>query len=121
MKLNEQDLINKGFVRQVDGSWAKRPVPVGAVEVPVRKPDSPQALDNGNATRKERPKSVVICLVRVGKRFIDSDNFAGGAKPLRDAIASSLGVDDGSECLEWEYEQVRTRGPEGVIVLISTK
>ena len=119
--MNETDLIDKGFRRQPDGSWAKRPVPVGAVEVPVRKPDSTQALDYSHESREVRPKSVGICLIRVGKRFIDSDNFAGGAKALRDAIASSLGVDDADKRIEWEYEQVRTRGPEGVIVLISLR
>lgn len=49
---------------------------------------------------------------------MDDDNLAGGCKPLRDAIAESLGVDDGDPRVEWEVEQVQTRGREFVLVRV---
>lgn len=43
--MNEQDLLKAGYRQQPDGSWAKRPVPVGAVE--ANRPERPpiQTLD----------------------------------------------------------------------------
>ncbi len=37
-------------------------------------------------------------------------------KPIRDAIACNLSIDDGSELISWEYGQCETKGTEGVIV-----
>ena len=42
----------------------------------------------------------------------------GATKALRDAIAASLGCDDGSERLHWQYSQVHTTGDEGCLVKI---
>lgn len=40
-------------------------------------------------------------------------------KPLTDAIAASLGVDDADPRLSWEYGQQQTRGEEGVFVKVA--
>lgn len=50
--------------------------------------------------------------------MLDSDNLAGGMKHLRDAIAATLGMDDGDSRLRWCYGQVQTHGGEGVMVSV---
>lgn len=52
---------------------------------------------------------------------MDSDNFIAGAKPLRDAIAKSLGVDDGDPRLRWSYGEALSPGPAGVLVIVSAQ
>ena len=54
-------------------------------------------------------------------RDMDDDNLANALKPLRDAIADWLGVDDGDKSLRWECGQVRTFSDEGVSVRILKK
>lgn len=49
---------------------------------------------------------------------MDDDNLAHACKPLRDAIADNLGIDDGDPRLRWEYGQLETRGKRGVTVKI---
>lgn len=52
--------------------------------------------------------------------YIDDDNLTAGLKPLRDAVAESLGVDDGDPRVEWETEQVQTRASEFVLVRVES-
>jgi hypothetical protein len=50
----------------------------------------------------------VVTLTRIGPRDLDSDNLAGSAKAVRDAVARWLGVDDGPRApVEWRYAQER--------------
>jgi hypothetical protein len=53
------------------------------------------------------------------RRALDDDNLTGGLKPLRDAVAQSLGLDDGDPSLKFTVHQCVGRGPEGVLVRIS--
>lgn len=46
-----------------------------------------------------------ISLTRVAPKRVDSDNLQGLLKHVRDEVAAKLGVDDGSEALEWLYFQ----------------
>lgn len=49
-----------------------------------------------------------VVIVRGGPRALDTDNLAGSAKSVRDAVAAWLGVDDGPEApVAWEYGQRR--------------
>jgi hypothetical protein len=64
---------------------------------------------------------VTVTLVAHLARRLDTDNLAHALKPLRDAIAGTLEVDDGDERLRWEYGQVETRGREGVTVKVEAK
>lgn len=49
-----------------------------------------------------------VRIVRAGPRALDTDNLAGSAKAVRDAVAAWLGVDDGPEApVAWEYGQRR--------------
>lgn len=47
-----------------------------------------------------------IKLTRIGPRRLDSDNLASSFKFIRDAIADRLGVNDGDERINFEYDQV---------------
>ena len=71
-----------------------------------------------NAPQARSARSVVVSLVGHRRRKLDDDNFVGACKHLRDAIAASLGLDDGDPRLRWEYGQHETRGAEGVSVTI---
>lgn len=62
-----------------------------------------------------------ITLIAFRKRLLDQhDTVAYSFKPLTDAIAFTLGLDDADKRLRWEYLQVVTRGRTGVIVMIAT-
>lgn len=58
----------------------------------------------------------IISLSVQGRRRMDDDNLVASLKPLRDAIARSLGIDDGDSRVVWQYSQTETRGQQGVIV-----
>lgn len=60
----------------------------------------------------------VVTIVSFRRRLLDSDNHIAGCKPARDAIARTLGIDDGSEQVRWCYGQVQTDGEQGTIVKI---
>lgn len=66
-------------------------------------------------------ESGVVCrvtLVLCRPRRLDSDSVPATLKWLRDAVAKSLGVDDGDERVEWEYGQCVSNGTEGVVVKV---
>jgi hypothetical protein len=58
-------------------------------------------------SRHIRPQAdrYVVTITRIGWGKMDSDNLAGGCKAARDGIADWLGIDDGSERIEWRYAQ----------------
>lgn len=57
-------------------------------------------------------------VVRSGPRLLDSDNLAGSAKHIRDAVATWLGVDDGPEApVVWTVAQAK--GGYAVLVTIT--
>ena len=93
---------------------------MGGVERPFTQQNLARALDGKPSKRSQGPRSVVVSLVRYGRRKLDDDNLAGSFKPLRDAIASSLGIDDGDPRMRWEYGQIETRGQCGTAVRIES-
>lgn len=88
------------------------PQPSTALDRPAhRKPNRPPRLEH-------RGPQFRISLVVGRARLLDSDNLAGGGlKALRDAIASSLGLDDSDKFITWEYGQFYSNR-EGVLVRI---
>jgi len=48
---------------------------------------------------------LVVTLARIAPRALDSDNLAGRMKAVRDQVATCLGIDDGSDAVEWRYAQ----------------
>lgn len=118
-----ESLKAKGWSESAaDGSWSKRN-PLGTVDIVKPQPDPAPALDRSQPVRKKRPRRVVIIvtLISLRSRELDTDNLAGSFKPTRDAIAKSLGIDDGDKRFVWEYRQIETRGECGTIVRISLK
>lgn len=118
--MNESYLIQKGFIRQPDGSWSK-PSPAIRSMAP-RQPEQIKVrpLDQGVQKRQTRKGSVaiIVTLITCRRRECDDDGNVAALKPLRDAIAEGLGLDDGDKRIRWEYGQIETRGKCGVIVNI---
>lgn len=59
----------------------------------------------GRALQERMPTLLVVELVRIGARVLDSDNLQGALKSHRDAVAGLLGVDDGSKLVRYDYAQ----------------
>lgn len=95
---------------------------VGAVEARAAKPTTVQALDGSKRQRKKSKGrvEVVVTLICCRRRIGDDDSIAASCKPLRDAIANSLGLDDGDARIRFEYSQCRTDGQQGVMVKIQS-
>lgn len=94
---------------------------VGLMAKPITQPDAAGALVEGVQKRQGRPDRVDlrVALVRFGEKQLDDDNLKAGFKPLRDAIAASLGVDDGDKRIEWITTQCTGTGVRGTLVLIN--
>lgn len=84
-----------------------------AVAQPIGRPSAP-----AHAGQSRRARRLVVSLIGLRRRTLDDDNFNGACKHLRDAIAASLGIDDGDKRLCWQYQQLQTKGREGVLVRI---
>jgi len=97
--------------------------PVGRLDDPQRQHREVPPLVNRPRTQSGRKSRVVIVveIISIRRGRCDEDNIISGAKPLRDAIARSLAVDDGDRRIEWEYRTIQTRGHPGTQVLITLK
>lgn len=91
---------------------------VGAMASTKPKPGGLSTAPAKDAVEKRGSFSLVVCLVSFRRKLLDDDNLSGSCKHLRDAIAASLGLDDGDKRIRWEYGQVETRGLTGVAVRI---
>lgn len=94
---------------------------LGAVATPVRESNSKDALVESPRPQRKRKGCVevivTICACRPG--CLDDDSLTGGGtKALRDAIAESLGYDDGDARIRFEYGQCQVVGKQGCIVKI---
>lgn len=61
---------------------------------------------------------IVTFLVRKRKLMDEHDNLRASLKPLADAIAASVNLEDKDSRLTWQYEQVKTSGVPGVTVTL---
>lgn len=93
---------------------------VGCVEASQPKQPVAPALDRGIKKQKKRsPRlEIVVTMSAHRGRILDDDNNVGSLKPLRDAIADGLGIDDGDPAIKFCCSQIQTRGREGVLVTI---
>lgn len=92
---------------------------VGAVATRVGEQGQVAALvkDPPRQPRRKGGLAVVVTIIACRNRLCDDDNSGmGGGKALRDAIARSLAIDDGSPRIRFEYAQAHTTGTEGCIV-----
>lgn len=58
---------------------------------------------------------VVVTILACRNRLIDDDNLAAGFKPLRDAIAETLGIDDSDPRVRWEPRQIESTKEETIV------
>lgn len=84
-------------------------------------PAQPEPHHEREAPRADPPQTgrrrrLVVSLIALRRRPLDPDNNAASFKALQDAIAASLGLDDGDARLVWQYQQMHTFGREGVLV-----
>lgn len=87
------------------------------------RPAVPQHARHATAPRADGaqaqgPRRVVVSIVSFRRIRLDDDNLVGGCKALRDAIAKSLGLDDGDKRIWWEYSQHIGDGQRGTLVKI---
>jgi hypothetical protein len=77
-------------------------------------------LDKGVQKRQKGKGGVqvVVSLVTCRCRELDDDGNVAALKPLRDAIAEVLQIDDGDRRIRFEYGQIESRSECGVIVKI---
>lgn len=76
--------------------------------------------DPGGGSPRDATPVLTIHLVvhrKPGKLFDGHDNLRSALKPLVDAIAASLGIEDKDPRVVWEYSQAEHRGPDGVVVI----
>jgi hypothetical protein len=52
-------------------------------------------------------RPLIVSLIRIAPRDLDSDNLPVSMKAVRDGIAAAIGVDDGTPSIEWRYGQRR--------------
>lgn len=119
--------MNKEFPNASDSFKKRNPHLFGVVQfhTEISKPKELGTLDgaapgqqaSGSRLAGNRPL-LRITLVGFRRRILDDDNFTGGCKGLRDAIARWLGLDDNQKIIEWEYSQVKTNGRQGTAVRI---
>jgi len=117
MKLSREQL-NEILARP---GIAKANPALGAVASKVRKCDTAATLVRYKPRQPNRKGklALIVTIIACRNRLCDSDNSGmGGCKAIRDAIAESLGIDDGSERIRFEYAQAHTAGAEGLIVKI---
>jgi hypothetical protein len=124
-KLDVAKLPISDAVRRLNPELFSALGPLGAVGAKVNR-QPPGALVGRQTPQPSRPARLVagaevtVTLTAYLARRVDLDNLAGALKPLQDAVAGWLGIDDGDERLRWEYGQVETRGAEGVTVKIES-
>lgn len=105
----ESQLAQEDAARRAD----LRPVPAAQPQ-----PGGRRIAPRADAPQKGRPRRLAISLIGLRRRTLDDDNHVGACKHLRDAIAASLGIDDGDKRICWQYQQLQTKGREGVLVRV---
>lgn len=94
---------------------------VGAVVAQKQQPPPEAALVEKLPRRCERQGSVGyrVLVVACRSSLCDDDNSRAGYKALQDAIAATLGIDDGRrDRISFEYQQITTATDEGTLVKI---
>lgn len=61
----------------------------------------------------------VVTLTRTGPKRMDDDGLSAALKAVRDGVADALGIDDGSDAVEWRYAQ--TKGKPGVEIRVEAQ
>ena len=60
---------------------------------------------------------ITITLTRIAPRRLDSDNLSSSLKAVRDGVADAVGIDDGSERIDWLYAQGKGKPREYAVLV----
>lgn len=67
---------------------------------------------NAKMCREDKAHSAYVVTLKrcstTAQKMDAGDNLPAAMKPIRDGIADALGIDDGSDRIEWRYEQEKT-------------
>lgn len=75
-----------------------------------------RALGTGDGY--ELPLVIVLRRLSPSTHKADSDNLASSQKSVRDAVATWLGLDDGSEQIAWLYEQGKSANRKCAVEIV---
>lgn len=81
--------------------------------------DSRKSLVEGEAREGQRPDGPVyrVQIISLRSGTLDDDNLVGGSKPIRDAVAAFLGLDDNQRFITWEYGQMKSANLGTIVVI----
>ena len=115
--MTHEELKAKGFVLQADGSYRKLRDERALADPKPEHREVP-ALARRPPKRKGRAEGIRlrVLIISIRQRLLDDDNLCAGAKPLRDAIAARLGVDDADKRIKWEYQQLEWTGQPATLI-----
>lgn len=129
--MNRPPGIPPTYVETSPGVWCHPSRGMGTVAVPKPQPETGRALEQDLSRRRSGQAGlaggadtasgccVEVDLIACVHRRCDDDNITAGCKPLRDAVAASLGLDDGDPRLIFRVHQVVGSGPEGTLVMVT--
>lgn len=121
------------YVQISPGHWSHPSRVVDKVATSQPQPASGRALEQDLSRRRSRQagvaggvdsqsgRSIQVDLIAFVRRRCDDDNITSGCKPLRDAIAATLVLDDGDPRLTFRVHQVVGPGPEGTLVMVTVE
>jgi|GEM_PF-1944417 len=120
----QQNLESLGYTLQPDGSYARagHHNPSARLLNPKPQPPIRKTLDCQPSRKADRPKRVIVRIIRYACRLLDADNFAGGCKPLIDQLRyASLIPDDDPQSVELQFlqEKVAKKTQESVTIEIT--
>lgn len=119
-----RELIKRGWVPGPDGGLV-HPSRVGEVGIRTVAPAAGEPAPVRPLVKRlpklpegARGLGLRVSLIARVRVLPDWDAEQGSFKPLVDAVAAALGVDDGDRAVAWETGYVRTDGEEGVLVTV---
>lgn len=129
------DLLKRGWTLDAHGNPTapsrrrldpgQRVEPVRVEGPPPEKKGGPGGLGGSGpgGARKRIPAVhgkapvVLVTLIRLGPRRIDTGNLETGFKAIQDEIAASLQIDDADSRIEWEYGQMVSQIHDTIVLI----
>jgi hypothetical protein len=119
--MNYDDLKKIGYRQQPDGSWSRQrrsamhpnaaKIVAARLSHAVAQPAARQALDTAAQGKGGRPGRIVVRVTRRAARPLDADNYAGGCKPVIDALRyAGLVPDDDPASIDLVFRQETVHG-----------